>query len=103
MAKSIRVRINKTQLKHLVKSELQSLQEARVDHEGISSVVTVSSKLLKALEVFEKSATPAMINALTPSLPRIKDQLDSIINNPVSYLNQPAKKIIQLRQQSSTD
>lgn len=104
MAKTVRVKINKEYLRSLVTEELQSLHEA-VDHEGIRGVVNGASKMLKALEAFEKDANVAMINALTPGLPQMKATLESMIANPGSYVDRPsaASRTIKLRQVPDED
>lgn len=58
----------------------------QVDHEGVKSVVTSASKLLKAIEASRTSFTPAMVNALTPDLDNVTKQLESMISNPSSYV-----------------
>lgn len=99
MNKTVRARIDKDYLRKIVAEELKSLREA-VDHEGIRGVVNASSKMLKAVESFEKDANAAMTNALTPGLEQIKATLESMIANPGTYVDRPAaaSQTIRLRQ-----
>jgi len=94
-----KVRISESHLRKLVVEELRALNE-HIDHEGVKIVVTAASKLLKAVEDFNDSANSTMTNALEPDLGSVMQQLESMINNPSSYLDKPkpVKKVVHLRQ-----
>lgn len=101
MTRTVRVKIDEARLRKLIIEELQSLHEA-VDHEGIRSVVNAASKMLKAVEAFEKDSNVAMTNSMTPGLGQLKTTLESMIANPGSYVDKPkpAAKTIKLRRQA---
>lgn len=96
MMKTVRAKIDPDWLKKLVVEEIKSLRE-QVDHEGVRAVVNAASKMLKAVEVFEKDSNIAMTNSLTPGLGQLKSQLEDIIDNPGSYIDKPGAKTIKLR------
>jgi hypothetical protein len=104
MTKTVRAKIDETYLRRLVTEELQALHEA-VDHEGVRGVVNGASKMLKAVEAFEKDANGAMTNALTPGLEQLKATLESMIANPGTFVDRPvaSAQTIKLRQVSDED
>lgn len=80
------MKINKKDLSRIIHEEMRLLVMEQVDHEGVKTVVTSASKLLKAIEASRSSLTPAMVNALTPHLDSVASQLESMISNPASYV-----------------
>lgn len=93
------LKIDESILREIIVEELTALREA-VDHEGVKTVVTNASKLLKALEAFKsKDPTPAMLNAVTPHLDTLIGTLEAMIANPSSYVMKIRKepKTVRLR------
>lgn len=103
--KTAKIRISKERLRQLVAEELRMLHNEQVDHEGVKTVVTSSSKLLKAAEAFKKDATAAMTNALTPALDQLISVLEDMVSNPSSYVDKPkvGPRRIKLRRVDSDD
>lgn len=98
--KTAKVQISEEHLRKLVAEELRALQREQVDHEGVKTVVTAASKMLKAAGAFKESANVAMTNALTPGLDQIIETLEAMVNNPASYVDVPKvePRRIKLRQ-----
>lgn len=53
------------------------------------SLFTSVTDLYDEISEFEEEAPPAAINALTPHLKNIKDTLEQIMQNPMSYVTAP--------------
>jgi hypothetical protein len=96
---TVRAKIDEAWLRKLIAEELRSLDET-MDHEGIRGVVNTASKLLKAVEAFEKDANASMTNAVTPALSGLKSTLESMVTNAGGYVDRPtaAAQTIKLRQ-----
>lgn len=64
------------------------------------SLFTSVTDLYDELNEFEEEAPAAAINALTPHLKNIKDVLEQMMQNPMSYVSKPVeqqvKKVIKL-------
>lgn len=92
------------QVRKIVREEiLRSLREA-VDHEGITSVVSSASKLLKAIAEFQEDAAPAAVNAISPAINDVVSRLEDMVSNPGGYVERPStQKIVSLRAQSSEE
>lgn len=60
----------------------------QIDHASMKDIVTLASKLLGAAESFRDSATPSMINAVTPHLDSILVVLEDMVSTPSSYVMQ---------------
>lgn len=78
-------------LRKIVSEELKSASGTKVvreqiDHSSMKDVVTLASKLLGAAEAFKDSATPSMINAVTPHLESILVVLEDMVSTPSSYV-----------------
>jgi len=80
-------KVTVNRLKQIIKEELahKRLLE-NVDFEGNKVVVNGAAALLKAITNFESSATPHMINALTPELSGIKETLEQMVDMPGSFV-----------------
>lgn len=89
------MQITEERLRALVREELKET----VDHETVKTVVTCASKLLKALEAFDKDGTPEMKAALDVS--HLLATLENMVNNPASYVPKPnvEPKVVKLRAQ----
>lgn len=81
-------KISELRLRQIVREEFKALRES-VDHEGVKTVVTAASKLLKVAEAFKADATLAMTNAVTPGLDQLISTLEDMVSNPASYVDKP--------------
>jgi hypothetical protein len=79
-------KITLPRLRKIIAEELSSSVNEAVDHASIREVVNGASKLLAAVEVFQKSANGPMINALTPHLAQMEKILEDMVSTPGSYV-----------------
>lgn len=82
---SNRLKISKSDVLRIIEEELSSMHE-QVDHESIREVVNAASKLLAAVETFKETASPSMLNAMTPDLDKIANVLEDMVSSPGSYV-----------------
>ncbi len=94
--------INKAGIRRIIIQELQRFHED-VDHEGVATVATVASKMLKATADFKKNANESMLETLEPFVGRVIEILEAMVSNPGAYVVKPAPepKRITLRQVDS--
>src|SRR5574343_508958 len=87
----------------IVKDELNLALAENIDHTGIRDVVTMSSKLMDAVEAFKKAAPPpAVFNGVANYLDGLMHILEDVVNNPASYVTkQPTRKIISFKPAAS--
>lgn len=91
-------KVSVNRLKQIIKEELAHKRMLEsVDFEGNKVVVNGAASLLKAITSFESTATPHMINALTPELAGIKETLEQMVDTPGSFVEKKAperKKVV---------
>lgn len=93
------------EIRRIIREELQKASLAEgVDHEGITSVVSAASKLLKAIDAFRNDATPSAVNAVSPTIDDVVSRLEDMVSNPGGYVErQPNQRVVSLRAQKSED
>lgn len=74
-------------LKKIIAEEMARAISEEVDHASIRDVVNVASKLLAAVEAFEKGANGSMKSAVTPHLDKIEVTLEDMVSTPGSYVD----------------
>jgi hypothetical protein len=94
-----RYAITPQRLKEIISEEIKNHLMEDVDYEGVKKVVTLASKLLSAIKSTKSDVTGAMTNALMPHLEELEKTLESMINNPASYVDKPPaqQKVVKLR------
>ncbi len=84
------VSFTEEQVRRIIREELVRVVAEDVDHEGITSVVSGASKLLKALTAFRETATADAVNAVSPAIDDISRSLEDMVSNPGSYVARPS-------------
>jgi hypothetical protein len=91
-------RISLTQLRNIIAEEVNNvIIEGDLDHTQVSNVGTAASKLLTALDAFNKAATGAMVNAVTPHADSIKKVLIQMVETPGAYVDKNASRKVTFK------
>lgn len=77
--------ITRKKVQEIIRQELSRLHE-KVDHEGVQTVVSCAGKLIKAIDDFNESCTPAQKHALAGALSQLNSSLEDMIETPGSYV-----------------
>jgi hypothetical protein len=97
-------RINLSQLRKIIAEEIDSAinegERSAINHTQVASVATAASKLLTAIDAFNKAATGAMVNAVTPAVDNVKKALEQMIDTPSAYVDRNAQKKVTFKASS---
>lgn len=117
-------------LREIISEEMKTVNEA-VDHKAHTAVTSMAGKLLDArdkfsasidkiddaIHAFKESATPAMINAVTPNIDHVlkmtlditehlgvlESALETIVSTPGSYITSNKPKVVSLKPTKSKE
>jgi len=101
-------KISESRLRQIIKEEIAAKQRklaedaAGPDHKLTAQIVSAASKLLAALEGFDKStsAMPSVIDAVSTNVAALRKSLAHMIEAPTSYAKLPTEpKVVRLRAQ----
>jgi hypothetical protein len=77
--------INTKKLKNVITLQKEMLKEGLNSSEAKELVAAVAD-LYEEISEFEESAPSAAVNALTPHIKNVKDALEQMLQNPMSYV-----------------
>jgi len=80
--------ITSNKLRKSINKELHTIYEGLNSSEARDLYKSITD-LYEEISEFEKSAPPAAINALTPHLKSVTDALETMMQNPMSYVSKP--------------
>jgi len=84
-------KINTQDLSQLIEMQKRIMMES-VNAAGVKDLISAVTDLYDEIGEFESSAPRAAINALTPHLRQVKETLEQMIENPMSYIEAPQKE-----------
>lgn len=84
-------KINSSELKTTIAIQKAAIFEGINSSEAKSLFASVTD-LYEEISEFEEEAPSAAINALTPHLKNVKDVLETIMQNPMSYVSTEKSK-----------
>ena len=87
----VKKNITEAELRQIIRQELLEV----FDYEGARDVVTAASKLIGAIIDFESSAGESVVSSLGEHLGNMKQALESMISNPLSYVEADPQTYVQ--------
>lgn len=93
-------KIELNRLKEIIQEEVTLLREGESE-DSAAKIMSTSTKLLKAIETFKKSASEVAKSELGTNLETVERVLKRIASSPMQYIDQtkPPTKKVSLRPQ----